>query len=48
MLGNQLALDGKTLLVGARRTNEGKGAVYAYRRTKGRWREHGDVVLPTE
>ena len=48
MLGNQLALDGKTLLAGARRTNEGKGAVYAYRRTKGRWREYGDVVLPTE
>ena len=47
MLGNQLALDGKTLLVGARRTNEGRGAVYAYRRTKGRWRKYGDVVLPS-
>lgn len=46
MLGNQLALDGKTLLVGARRTNDGKGAVYAYRRTKGRWRKYGDIVLP--
>ena len=46
MLGNQLALDGKTLLVGARRANDGKGAVYAYRRTKGRWRKYGDIVLP--
>jgi len=47
MLGNQLALDGKTVLVGARKTNEGKGAVYAYRWGLGGWVEYGNIVLPT-
>ena len=47
MLGNQLAIDGKTLLIGARRTNEGRGAVYAYHRTRGRWKPYGEVILPT-
>ena len=50
-LGNQLALDGNTLLVAARGTNEARGAAYAYRRTGGQWKpygQYGNVILPTE
>ena len=37
MLGNQLAIDGKTIIVGARRQKDGVGAAYVYRRTNGQW-----------
>ena len=47
MLGNQLAIDGDTVIVGARRQEDGRGAAYVYRRTDGRW-EFMQKLTPTD
>ena len=46
LFGNNIALTGDTLLVGARRADNDRGAVYAYRRNgQGQWKRYGSKLV---
>lgn len=49
MFGNNIALVGDTLLIGARRANKDRGEVYAFRRNdSGDWERYGPKLVPSD
>ena len=49
LLGNNLALEGDTILVGARGANNGRGVVYAFRRKfPGVWERYGRELVASD
>ena len=49
LFGNNIALTGDTLLVGARRANNDRGVVYAYRRKgPGKWERYGPKLVASD
>jgi len=49
LFGNNISLEGDTLLVGARRANNDRGAVYAFRRNgSGKWERYGPKLVASD